>query len=182
MHIFTDYVLKNYKVSRNSEERFQWSCANELFWVVSLILVKFLSSKRGITPRKKLNQNISCGHALLHIKSFINTKFHEILFSGFRGVALTKTGSSIFNFNQIFKFKKGVIPRKKNWIKISCGFAYLHIMSFITTKFQEILLSGFRGVAQTNRYLVLFFFNFCILLFNLFCFRSWFSLWRFWLL
>ena len=26
----------------------------------------------------------------------------------------------------------------------------LHIMSFITTKFQEIMLSGFRGVALTN--------------------------------
>ena len=40
--------------------------------------------------------------------------------------------------------------REKNWIKMSCGYAYLHIMFFTTTKFQEILLRGFRGVALTN--------------------------------
>ena len=40
---------------------------------------------------------------------------------------------------------------KKNWIKISCGYANLHIMSFITTKFHEILLSCFRGVALTRK-------------------------------
>ena len=50
----------------------------------------------------------------------------------------------------IFKFKKGLYSQKKRWIKISCGYAHLHIMSFITTKFYEILLSGFRGVALTN--------------------------------
>ena len=33
---------------------------------------------------------------------------------------------------------------------MSGGYAYLHFMTFITTKFQEILLSGFRGVALTN--------------------------------
>ena len=59
--------------------------------------------------------------------------------------------SSIFHFGQISKFKKGVTPRKKNGIKISCGYAHLHIMSFISTKFHEILLSGFRGVALTRK-------------------------------
>ena len=29
--------------------------------------------------------------------------------------------------------------------------AHLHIMSLITTKFHEILLSGFRGVAPTRK-------------------------------
>ena len=70
--------------------------------------------------------------------------------SGFRGVAQTNCFSSIFHFGQISKFKKGLIPRKKIESKISCGYAYLHIMSFITTKFHKILLSGFRGVALTN--------------------------------
>ena len=37
----------------------------------------------------KLNQN-SCEYANLHIMSFITTKFHEILLSGFWGVALTR--------------------------------------------------------------------------------------------
>ena len=34
--------------------------------------------------------------------------------------------------------------------KDSCGYAHLHIMFFITTKFHEILLSGFGGVALTR--------------------------------
>ena len=38
----------------------------------------------------------------------------------------------------------------KDQISISCENAYLHIISFITTKFHEILLSGFSGVALTN--------------------------------
>ena len=59
--------------------------------------------------------------------------------------------SGIFQYGQISKFKKGVIPRKKKWNKIFCGHAYLHIMSFITTKFHEILLNGFRGVALTRK-------------------------------
>ena len=95
-----------------------------------------------------MNRNF-CGYAHLHIESFITTKFHEILLSRFRGVALTNCFSSIFHFGQISKFKKGVTPRK-NWIKISCGYAHLHTMSFITIKFHEILLSGFRGDARTD--------------------------------
>ena len=58
--------------------------------------------------------------------------------------------SSIFHFGQISKFKKGVTPRKK-WKQNFCGYAHLHIMSFISTKFQEILLSSFRGVALTRK-------------------------------
>ena len=41
--------------------------------------------------------------------------------------------------------KRASILEEKR-IKISCGYAHLHIMSFITTK----LLSGFRGVALTK--------------------------------
>ena len=41
------------------------------------------------------------------------TKFHEVLSSGFRGVALTNCFNRIFHFGQISKFKKGVTPRKK---------------------------------------------------------------------
>ena len=44
---------------------------------------------------------------------FITAKFHEILLSGFRGVALTNYLGSIFHFGQISKFKKGVTPRKR---------------------------------------------------------------------
>ena len=38
----------------------------------------------------------------------------------------------------------------KKWIKISCGYTHLHMMSFIITTFLEILLSGFRGSVLTN--------------------------------
>ena len=53
----TNYVLYYYKVSGNSVERFQRSCANKLCWVVSFILAKFLSSKRVLLREKKWNQN-----------------------------------------------------------------------------------------------------------------------------
>ena len=142
MFIYT-YVLHYYKVSENSVERFQRSCTDKLFFFHSFILVKFLSSKRVQFQEKNWN-TISCGYAFLHIMSFITTKFHEIMLSGLRGIALTTCFSSIFHFCQIFKF------REKKLNKISCGYAHLHIMSFITTKFQKILSNGFRGVALTN--------------------------------
>ena len=62
---------------------------------------------------KKIKSAFPLKNAYLHIMSFITTKFHVILFSGFSGVVLTNCFSSIFHFGQIFKFKKGVIPRKK---------------------------------------------------------------------
>ena len=123
--ILTHYVLHNYKVSRSSVEWFQWSCAEELFWAVS-----WSKFKKGHFSQKKQWIRISCGYAHQHIKSFITTKFHEILLSGFRGVILTNCIRGIFHFGQISKLKKkSKIPREKNWI--IC----------ITKKFQEILLS-----------------------------------------
>ena len=83
-------------------------------------------------------------HYVLH-----NYKVSRNSVEQFSGVVLTNCFSSIFHFGQISKFKKGVNPRKHG-IKISYGYAHLHIMSFITTKFQKILLSRFRGVALTN--------------------------------
>ena len=86
MHIYTLCP------SRNSVERFQRSCTYKLFWVVTFILAKFLSSKMG-NSEKNYWIKISCGYAHLHIMSFITKKLHEILLSGFRGVAMTrKTG------------------------------------------------------------------------------------------
>ena len=48
-----------------------------------------------------------------------------------------------------FLSSKRVLLREKKWIKISFGYVHLHILSFINVKFQEILLSSFRGVALT---------------------------------
>ena len=81
--------------------------------------------------------------------SCITTKFHAILLSGFSRVVLTNCYSSL-SFLSNFEVQKGALLPEKNWNKMSCGYAHLHIMSVITTKFQEILLSGFRGVALTN--------------------------------
>ena len=86
----------------------------------------------------------------LHIKSFTTTKFQDILFSSFRGVGLTNCFKVYFIFVKFSKFINGVILRKKKRIRISCRYAHLHGMSFTTTKFQDILFSGFRGVALTN--------------------------------
>ena len=81
----------------------------------------------------------------------ITTKFHKILLSGFRGVALTNCFSSIFHFGQISKFKKINFSQKKIESKFPVDMhIYALSKSYITTKFHEILLSGFRGVALTN--------------------------------
>ena len=87
--------------------------------------------KKSIIQEKKNWFKISCEYAHVHIMSFITTTFQKILWSGFKGVVLTNCLSSFFHFDQIFKFKKGVTPRKKNWIKIFCGYAHLNWTYFI---------------------------------------------------
>ena len=77
-----------------------------------------------------------------------------MLLSGFRGVALKNYFSSILNFGQIPQFKRGITPR----IKMKSN-VYLHNMSFITTKFHEIKLRGFRGVVLTNCFSSIFHFG-----------------------
>ena len=139
----THYVLHNYKVSRNSVERFQRSCTDKLFSVVSFILVKFLSSK-SVIPRQKMESKFPVD---IHIYILCPSLLQSFRKFCFRGVALTNCFSSIL----ISKVQKGCNTEKKKWIKISCVYAHLHIMSFITTKFHEILLSGFRGVALTRK-------------------------------
>ena len=82
----------------------------------------------------------------------INNKVSRNFVGQFRGVAITNRFSSKFNFGQISKFKRGihVAPGKKIYIKISCKYAHLQSLSFITTKFHKILLSAFKGIALTN--------------------------------
>ena len=79
--------------------------------------------------------------------SFTTTEFHEILLSGFTGVVLTDCFRRIFHVDQISKLKKGVTLRKK-WNR---NFLWICASNFITTKFHEILLSGFRGVSLTRK-------------------------------
>ena len=57
--------------------------------------------------RKKSNQYFQW------IGLYTITTFHDFLLGTFRGVALTNWFSSIFNFGQISKFKRGITLRKK---------------------------------------------------------------------
>ena len=75
--------------------------------------------------------------------SFITIKFHQILLSDFREVALTKFLSS----------KGEYFPEKKTESKFPGN---MHIYTYTPQNYKvfEILLSGFRRVALTN-YLIL---------------------------
>ena len=125
--------------------RESWAVLEELrwlFWVIS-----FMS--KNLDSEKKNWINISCRYAHQHGLFFTTTKFKEILFGGFRGVALIIGFSSIFHFGQISKFKKGVTPRKKIESKLPMDMLIYTVCP--STKFHEILLSGFRGVALTRK-------------------------------
>ena len=98
-------------------------------------------SRRGITTRKKWIRS-SCWSAHLHSQLQSFRKFRWAVSEKWRWQTVL---SSIFHFGQISKFKKGT-PRKD-----SCRYAHLHIIFFITTKFHEILLSCFGGVALTRK-------------------------------
>ena len=108
----THYVLHYYKVSGNSVEPFQRSCANKLCWVISFIFAQFLSSKRTLFREKKWNQNFlwicASTHYDIHIYKVSRNSVER-----FQRSCANKKNSSIFPFCQISKFKKGVTPRKK---------------------------------------------------------------------
>ena len=134
--------------------KFCWAISVELCWwtVLSSIFIfgQISKFKKGHFSQKKNWIKIFYGYAHLRIKSFITTKFQEILLRCLRGVALTNCFSSIFHFGQISKLKKGIIPRKKlnqnfMWVCTSTHYV-LHYY-----KFHEILLRGFRVVALTRK-------------------------------
>ena len=82
--------------------------------------------------------------------SFITTKFHEILTSGFSGVALTNCSEKYLSFWSNFLVQKGALLPEKT---IECKFPVdMHICTYclsILQSFHKIMLSGFRGVALT---------------------------------
>lgn len=67
--------------------------------------------------------------------------FHAILSGSFRNVAVTILFNSTFDFEQILKFRKRIIPSKKKIMNqhILRLCASIHNTFFITTKFQEIM-------------------------------------------
>ena len=105
------YPLHNHKVSRNSVERFQRSCADKK--TSSIFHFGQISKfRKGVTPRKKLNQNFlwicTSTHYVLH-----NYKVSRNSVERFQKSCTNKKNRSIFHFGLISKFKKGVTPRKK---------------------------------------------------------------------
>ena len=71
--------------------------------------------------------------------SFITTKFHAILLSGFSGVVLTNCFSSIFHFRQISKFKKGHCSQNFLWICTSTHYVlhYYRVSGNSAERFQR---------------------------------------------
>ena len=87
--------------------------------------------------------------------SFITTKFHAILCSGFSGVVLTNCFSIIFHFRQ----KGALLPEKK--IESECP-VDMHIYTLcpsLIQSFRKKLLSGFREIALTNCFCSIFHFR-----------------------
>ena len=129
--------IHNYKVSRNSAERFQRSCSNKK--ISSIFHFGQISKfKKAVTPRKKMESKFPADMHIYTLCPSLLQSFKKFCWVVSEELRLQTVLSSIFHFGQISKFKKGVNSEKKNWIKISCGYAHLHIMSFITTKFHEI--------------------------------------------
>ena len=63
----------------------------------------------------------SCEYAHAHSMSTLTIKLLEILLSGISGILRWQTVSVVYHILGKFqKFKRGIIPRKKDWIKISC--------------------------------------------------------------
>ena len=52
--------------------------------------------------------------------------------------------------SELHKIILAIVQKGYKLIHKKIKSAFVHIMSFITTKFHEILLSGFSGVALTN--------------------------------
>ena len=70
--------------------------SEELFWVISFILVKFLKFKRGITPRKKMNQNFL----------WICTSTHYVLYN------YKDSGNSVERFQRSCADEIGLTDRR----------------------------------------------------------------------
>ena len=105
--------------------------------------------KKSLIQRKKGNQNF------LRICTSTHYVLHYYKVSGnsvewFQRSCENKKTVVSFILAKFLSSKRALLPEKK-WIKMSCGYAHLHITYFISTKFQEILLRGFRGVALTRQ-------------------------------
>ena len=102
MHMYTvcPYHLqctKFHEILLSGLEELQWQIISEFHF----ILAKFLRSKKDVTAKKKKRWiKMSCKYAHLHGMTFwlITTRFHHILLSGFRRVALTNTFSAAVYF------------------------------------------------------------------------------------
>ena len=121
MHIYTvcpSQLLSNYK-------KFCWAVSVELRWrtvlstgVVTLILVKFLSSKRGITPRKIIESELPVNMHIYTLSPSLLQSFRKFCYAVSEELHWQPVLSSIFHLGQISKLKKGLTRRKKNESKL----------------------------------------------------------------
>ena len=143
----------------------QWFLRNRFLYFINVYFHYFILSSHGKGQGPSFEQTwitftkgcfvpslVEIGSVVLEKKIF---KFHQhiITFSKWKKEwASSHTPCFIIGWECCIQWMD--IPsisnsEKKKWIKIICGYAHLHGMSFTTTKFQEILLSSFRGLALT---------------------------------
>ena len=81
--------------------------------------------------------------------------------NGYKGYTWWINTIIFFNKNKARDFSLNTQKQEFYPSSIKCwsGYAHLHIMPFITKKFQEILLSGLRGVVLTNCFSSIFHFG-----------------------
>ena len=83
----------------------------------------FIDSNANIKSEFSMNM-----HSHVNSMSTLTFKLYTTLLSIYRGVVLTYCFSSISNFGQTFKFKRGIIPRKnlnKNFLRICTSSHYV---------------------------------------------------------
>ena len=109
--------------------------------------------KRGMTPRKnnesEFRPNIQICTSTHHVLQNYKVSLNSV--KQFKRSCTVKLFQYYISFWQNFQVQNRYNSQEKNWIRILCIYAHLHIMYFITTKFHQILLSGFKGVSMTNK-------------------------------
>ena len=157
MHI---YIICPWQLQKFT--KFCWVVSENLRWPTVLRstssfgpICKF---KKGVTLTKKWNQNFRwiCTSTwfVLHNYKVLQNSVEWLQRSWDDKFSVVSLILAKFKLKNVSS--KRELFREQKGIKISCGYAYLNIMSFITTMFLEILLSGFRGVALTRKTVVSF--------------------------
>ena len=97
--------------------RFFWAVSVELcwptVWVVSLIFVKFRSSKRGIAPRKKIESKCPVDMHIYTLCPSLLQSFRKSYWAISEELRWPTVSVAAFIFVKFLSWKKDVTPRKK---------------------------------------------------------------------